>query len=44
MLIFSAVVHRVCLFGGFGYILKTNPGLLFETEYYLTTRKKRSRT
>lgn len=27
-------------FGGFGYILQTNSGLLFETEYYLTTKKK----
>lgn len=30
-------------FGSFDYILKTNSALLFEAQYYLTAKNKRSR-
>lgn len=38
VIVISVVVRRVRFIGSFGYILKTNLQLLFETECYLTAK------
>lgn len=41
MFIFSAVVHRVCLFGGFGYILKNQSRAIVRNGILLDYKEKK---
>lgn len=44
MIVISVVVCRAPFVRSFGYILNTNSQLLFETEYYLTSKNGCSHT
>lgn len=44
MIVIYVVIRRVRFIRSFGYILNTNLQLLFETEYYLTSKNGCSHT